>query len=79
MGLRSRMTTELDYDLSAEQWETLKALRVGATQCRVTNQFAVEQLVALDLASMGTDGPVITAVGRKVLIRGSSRLLDVAA
>lgn len=73
------MNTELDYDLSAEQWETLKALRVGATQRRVTNQFAVEQLVALDLAAMGADGPVITAVGRKVLIRGSSRLLDVAA
>jgi hypothetical protein len=73
------MNTELDYDLSAEQWETLKALRVGATQRRVTNQFAVEQLVALDLAAMGADGPMITAVGRKVLIRGSSRLLDVAA
>lgn len=73
------MNTELDYDLSAEQWETLKALRVGATQRRVTNQFAVEQLVTLDLAAMGADGPMITAVGRKVLIRGSSRLLDVAA
>jgi len=73
------MNTELDYDLSAEQWETLKALRVGATQRRVTNQFAVEQLVALDLAAIGADGPIITAVGRKVLIRGSSRLLDVAA
>jgi hypothetical protein len=73
------MNTELDYDLSAEQWEALKALRVGATQRRVTNQFAVEQLVALDLAAMGADGPMITAVGRKVLIRGSSRLLDVAA
>jgi hypothetical protein len=74
------MNAELDYDLSPEQWETLKALRAGATQRRVSNQFVLGQLVALGLAATGADGPVITPTGRKILIRGSSRLwFDVAA
>ena len=74
------MNSELDYDLSPEQWQTLKALRAGAAQRRVLSSFIVEQLVALGLAVVGGDGPAITPVGRKVLIRGSSRLWeDVAA
>ena len=78
--LRGRMNAELDYDLSPDQWETLKALRNGATQRRAPNLFAIEQLAALGLAAIRADGPVITPIGRKVLIRGSSRLWeDVAA
>jgi hypothetical protein len=74
------MNAELDYDLSPEQWETLKALRAGATQRRVPSPWLIEQLVALDLVTMDNNGPVITPTGRKVLIRGSSRLWeDVAA
>jgi len=74
------MNAELDYDLSPDQWETLKTLRSGATQRRALSTSAVEQLVALDLATMGGEGPLITPTGRKVLIRGSSRLWeDVAA
>jgi hypothetical protein len=74
------MNAELDYDLSPDQWETLKALRGGATQRRAPNSFVIEQLVALGLAATGSDGPRITPIGRKVLIRGSSRLWeDVAA
>jgi hypothetical protein len=74
------MNTELDYDLSPNQWEALKTLRTGATQRRASSSFAVEQLVALGLAAIGSDGPRITPIGRKVLIRGSSRLWeDVAA
>jgi hypothetical protein len=74
------MNAELDYDLSPDQWEALKALRSGATQRRAPNLCAIEQLAALGLAAIGADGPVITPVGRKVLIRGSSRLWeDVAA
>lgn len=74
------MNIELDYDLSPDQWETLKALRTGATQRRVNSPSVVEQLVALGLAAIGADGPLITPMGRKVLIRGSSRLWeDVAA
>ena len=74
------MNAELDYDLSPEQWETLKALRAGATQRRAPNRVVLEQLVALGLATFGGDGPQITLIGRKVLVRGSSRLWeDVAA
>ena len=80
MILRGRMNTELDYDLSPDQWETLKALRTGATQRRAPNPFVIEQLVAFGLAAVGGGGPCITAMGRKVRIRGSSRLWeDVAA
>jgi hypothetical protein len=74
------MNAELDYDLLPDQWETLKALRAAATQRRVPSQFVIEQLVALGLADTSGERPEITAMGRKVLIRGSSRLWeDVAA
>ncbi len=74
------MNTELDYDLSPDQWNTLKALRVGATQRRAPSLFVAEQLVALGLAEISANGPRITPIGRKVLIRGSSQLWeDVAA
>lgn len=74
------MNAELDYDLSTDQWQALKALRANATQGRASNSFVVEQLVALGLAAFGNEGPKITPIGRKVLIRGSARLWeDVAA
>jgi hypothetical protein len=73
------MNAELDYDLTIDQWETLKALRVSAPQGRALNQIVVEQLIALGLAAMRDSAPVITPTGRKVLVRGSSRLWDVAA
>ena len=74
------MDAELDYDLSPDQWEVLKALRAPATQRRALSQLPIEQLIRLGLAAPGSEGPQITAVGRKVLIRGSSRLWeDVAA
>lgn len=74
------MNAELDYDLSPDQWEALKTLRGGATQRRASSPFVIEQLVALGLAATGSEGPAITPVGRKVLIRGSSSLWeDVAA
>ena len=73
------MNTELDYDLTPDQWETLKALRTPAVMPRASNRLVLESLVTLELAVMCGDFPLITAKGRKVLIRGSSRLLDVAA
>ena len=74
------MNAELDYDLSPGQWQTLKALRSSATPRRASNPFVLEQLVILGLAAIGAEGPKITPVGRKVLIRGSSQLWeDVAA
>jgi hypothetical protein len=73
------MNAEIDYDLTLDQWEALKALRTPAAKRRVPNRFVVEQLIALRLAAETGDGPGITSDGRSVLLRGSPRLWDVAA
>jgi hypothetical protein len=73
------MDAEFDYDLSADQWETLKTLRLPPRERSVINPAALAQLAALGLAAVNGEQPVITQTGRKVLIRGSSKLLDLAA
>ena len=73
------MNTQIDYDLTPDQWETLKALRVPASGVSNLNRFVLAQLIALRLAAMSDNLPVITPTGRRTLIRGSSRLWDVAA
>jgi len=73
------MNPEFDYDLTSEQWEALKALRRTAPECRIPNHAVVEILVALQLAAITDNGPVITPKGRSVLLRGSPRLWDMAA
>jgi hypothetical protein len=73
------MNAELDFDLTQEQWEALKALRLPASKRRTLNRFIVERLIALQLARMTDNCSVLTEKGRKVLVRGSSRLWDVAA
>jgi hypothetical protein len=73
------MSAEFDADLSTNQWETLKALRLPASKCQALNRFIVDQLVALQLAASTNGHPVLTDKGRKALVRGSVRLWDVAA
>ena len=73
------MNTELDHDLTPDQWEALKTLRVPATGFSNPNPFVLAELIALRLAALSGNSPVITPAGRKALIRGSSRLWDVAA
>jgi len=73
------MNTEIDYDLTPDQWETLKALRVPASGFFNLHRLVLAELIALRLAAMSDDLPVITPTGRSALIRGSSRLWDVAA
>jgi hypothetical protein len=73
------MNAEIDYDLTPDQWEALKALRLPAAQRRIRDRLVVERLVALQLAILNGDGPAITPKGRSVLLRGSPRLWDVAA
>jgi len=73
------MNTEFDCDLTPDQWEALKALRAPAPAARWRSRYVLESLVALNLVSVDGGFPVMTARGRHVLIRGSSRLLDVAA
>ncbi len=73
------MNAESDYELTPDQWETLKALRISAREGRRLNAVVVDQLVALGLAVINNGTAALTREGRKVLVRGSSRLLDVAA
>jgi len=73
------MTIELDYDLTPHQWETLKVLRIPAPKRAAVDRVILDQLMALGLAAMSDGAASITPSGRKVLIRGSSRLWDVAA
>jgi hypothetical protein len=75
--MRGNMSAEFDYELTPEQWEALRAIRVPGP--RALNRPVLEQLVALQLAARDGDLAVITPKGRKVLIRGSSRLLDLAS
>jgi hypothetical protein len=73
------MNAELDYDLTQEQWKTLRALRLGAQDRHIPDQPVVAELVALGLAAINDGIASITTKGRSVLLRGSPRLLDVAA
>ena len=73
------MSAEIDYDLSPDQWDALRAIRVPAPNGRALHRSVVENLVALQLAEMTDGRPVITRKGRSVLLRGSPRLWDVAA
>jgi hypothetical protein len=74
------MNDEFDYDLTHDQWEVLKNLRNIAGRPLRMSRFAIESLIAFGLVTMNGDVPVLTAGGRKALVRGSSRLLlDLAA
>jgi hypothetical protein len=73
------MSAEIDYDLTPDQWDALRVIRVPAPYGRALHRSVVERLVALQLADMTDGRPVITPKGRSVLLRGSPRLLDVAA
>ncbi len=72
------MSTEFDYDLSRDQWEALKALRLPTAERRIRDRLTAS-LIALELATMTGDGSVITPKGRSVLLRGSPQLWDLAA
>ena len=70
---------EFDRELSPDQWETLKALRAPTRERRPLNRYFLDQLITLGLAAITDGSPCMTDAGRKVLVRGSSRLLDLAA
>ena len=73
------MSDESDFDLRPDQWEALKALRSPFVRLPVSTRFALNDLVALGLATVSDRGPAITSKGRKALVRGSFSLLDAAA
>jgi hypothetical protein len=72
------MDHEIDYDLTTGHWETLKALRTPRSR-HLLNRFVLDDLVAIGLVSISDDVALVTQTGRKALVRGSSRLWDVAA
>ena len=74
------MNVEFDYDLTADQWEMLRgAPRARHRIARASIDPSSKNLVALQLAEIAEGCPQITPKGRSVLLRGSPRLLDVAA
>jgi len=74
------MNDEFDYDLTPDQWDALKNLRNIAGRPPRMNRYTVEGLIRIGLVMTDGDVPVLTSNGRKVLVRGSSRLLlDLAA
>ena len=74
------MNDEVDHDLTPDQWDALKNLRNPASQPQRMSRFTIQGLIALGLVAMNGEVPVLTSDGRKVLVRGSSRLLlDLAA
>jgi hypothetical protein len=70
---------DFDRELTQDQWETLKALRGPSRDRRPMNRQLLDQLILLGLAAINNGAPCMTDAGRKVLVRGSSRLLDLAA
>lgn len=73
------MSNDVDFDLSPEQWEALRTLRNPVSNGRHSKAHLVEGLVKLGLVVVNDGVPEMTATGRKVLVRGSCRLLDLVA
>ncbi|MBB4368160.1 hypothetical protein GGD63_000939 [Bradyrhizobium sp. cir1] len=73
------MSNDFDFDLSSDQWEALKALRNPVSNGRLAKAYVVESLIKLGLVVMNDGVPAMTPTGRKVLVRGSCRLLDLVA
>jgi hypothetical protein len=76
----SPVDSDIDLVLDRSQWETLKALGApdGAPDAdrRPKDKQAIERLVSEKLAEMRDGRPVITAMGRKAVVRGSPSLWD---
>lgn len=73
------MNDDFDFDLSPEQWEALRTLRNPLSNGRLAKAYLVESLVKLGLVVVDEGVPAMTPTGRKVLVRGSCRLLDLVA
>ncbi len=74
------MNEDDEFELRPDQWEALKALRAPIAAASAGKlRVAIDDLIALGLASIDDQIPAMTPEGRKALIRGSFRLLDNAA
>ncbi|RQH10448.1 hypothetical protein [Bradyrhizobium sp. RP6] len=72
------MNDDFELDLSPDQWAALRSLRNPRSNGRLKADL-LESLVALGLVVINDGVPTMTQTGRKVLVRGSCRLLDLVA
>ena len=73
------MNDDFELDLSPDQWAALRMLRNPVANNRLSKAYLVDSLVKLGLVVIEDGVPAMTPFGRKVLVRGSCRLLDLAA
>ncbi len=73
------MSNDVDFDLTPDQWDALRTLRNPTSSGRLSRAYLIESLVKLGLVEVNDGVPSMTATGRKVLVRGSCRLLDLVA
>lgn len=73
------MSNDFDFELSPDQWEALRTFRNSISNGRISKAYLVESLVTLGLIVVNDGVPAMTPTGRKVLVRGSCRLLDLVA
>lgn len=73
------MNDDFDFDLSPDQWEALRTLRNPLSNGRLSKAYLLDGLVKLGLVVVNDGVPAMTSTGRKVLVRGSCRLLDLVA
>lgn len=73
------MSNDFDFELSPDQWEALRTFRNPISNGRISKAYLVESLVTLGLIVVNDGVPAMTPTGRKVLVRGSCRLLDLVA
>jgi hypothetical protein len=67
---------EINLVLDRSEWETLKSLGAPDADSRPIDKNAIDGLVAAKLAAMRDGRPVITAMGRQAVVRGSPSLWD---
>ncbi|MCJ9705977.1 MULTISPECIES: hypothetical protein [unclassified Bradyrhizobium] len=73
------MSNDFDFELAPDQWEALRTLRNPPSNGRLSKPYLVASLVELGLVVINDGVPAMTPAGRKVLVRGSCRLLDLVA
>ena len=72
----SAVDAEIDVPLDRSQWETLKALGAPDPRRWQVDDLAIQKLVAAKLAEIHEGHAVLTAEGRKAVVRGSPQLWD---
>jgi hypothetical protein len=73
------MEAEIGDLLTIAQWDALRALRSPGLVSAGPTQAMLRGLGDLDLIAFVEGRPILTPLGRKVMLRGSARLWDVAA